>query len=624
MKRLAINCLILCFVLCPGVAFGKDEVGNGFTFLDASAGQEVRIAGTFTDAGTRRIKLAKISKPAATVLEKDGTVSEKKDSISFVLPTDFEADRYRVSIQLGTETPLEVPGELRVLKPSEAQVTVEAVRAVSLYRNPQHNNKYDFEIAGTNFSANVDNDIIEIGKVPLEVERAAACSGNYEKPCLRLEAGNETRKLIVEGFDPDGYSRPFLVRVRVGNDNNVSKEMPLSLARVSEWGLRLWSIIVFALLLLTLFLLVRRGIQSDKVSGESNGPLYAFLMDKKTNSYSLSKFQLILFTLVAVFGYIYIFLCRILVQWNFELPPVPEGLPSMLAVSAGTTVVAAGITLTRGTMGAGSVKPSAADFISAGGLVLPERFQFFVWTLVSSFGMLAALLARDPATLTELPKLPDGMLYLMGLSSAAYLGGKLVRGPGPKITSLDAKKFVRHVTNPITDAVENHSDLEVTLVGENLSLSGVFQLDDKRIEKTQLVAKTLQGQDADLCTTLNVRLQDVPLTYFDGEHVLRVINGDSQAADATYGSKIESIKGDIPPANQPAVVTVIGRSFKDPSSGEWRNPPEHDPQNIPTTNVIKKSETELAVTLTPGAQGIGKLTIVSPGGLTTSTNVNIK
>ena len=40
------------------------------------------------------------------------------------------------------------------------------------------------------------------------------------------------------------------------------------------------------------------------------------LLDKETNSYSLSKFQLFLFTAVFVFGYIYLFLCRWLVQWN--------------------------------------------------------------------------------------------------------------------------------------------------------------------------------------------------------------------------------------------------------------------------------------------------------------------
>jgi hypothetical protein len=616
MKSFASSCLILCFLLWPGAAVGADEVGNGFTFLDTAAGQEVRIAGTFTDAGIRRIKLAEISKPETIVLEKDGAVSEKKDSISFVLPTDFKDGRYRVSIQLGTAPPLQAPGELRVLKPSETQVTVEAVRAVSLYRNPQHNNKYDFEIAGINFSPNLENDIVEIGKVSVEVERGSGRSGNYEKPCLRADPGDETRKLIVEGFDPDGYSRPLLVRVRVGNGNNVSKEMPLNLARISESGVRLWSVVLFALLLLAVFLLVRKGIHSDKVNGESYGPLYAFLMDKKTNSYSLSKFQLVLFTLVAVFGYIYIFLCRVLVQWNFELPPVPEGLPNMLAVSAGTTVVAAGITLTRGTMGAGSVKPSAADFISAGGLVLPERFQFFVWTLVSSFGMLAVLLARDPATLTELPKLPDGMLYLMGLSSAAYLGGKLVRGPGPKITSLDTKKVERLVKNPVTDKDEKHYDLEVRLVGENLSLNGVFQLEDKRIEKTHLIAKTLQGQDADLCTMLNVSLEDVPLTYFDSEHVLRVINGDGQAADTTYGSKIESIT--VSGARAKASFLVTGRNFKDPSEAKWTTTGGAEVP-IPAADVTKASEIELNVKITDQIKGEGTLTIISPGKLTTTS-----
>jgi len=613
MRRHASTCLVLLAVSLRS-ACAADEIGKGFYFLDITPGQKVTIPGTFTDKGTRRASLTAVSNPDATPEQVEAAASE--NSVSFVLRNDLPADRYRVSIQLvgGASTP--VPGELRVGKVSEQPVTIEAVQARSLYRNPQHNNRYDFEIAGTNFAPALENDTIEINKLPLDLERDPACSGTYEKPCLRAEPGNQTRKLVVEGFDPTGSQRPLQVRVRVGIGNNVSKEMPLALARVSERALRLLSVTAFALVMLAVFALVRKGIRTEKIDGASYGPLYAFLMDKETDSYSLSKFQLLLFTLVAVFGYIYVFLCRMLVQWNFDLPPVPDGLPGMLAVSAGTTVAAAGITVTRGNKGAGAVTPSMADFISSGGLVLPERFQFFVWTLISSFGLVAALLAADPMTVTTLPKLPDGMLYLMGLSSAGYLGGKLVRRPGPNITSIDAAKVE---VDPATHATA----LEVKLVGNNLSRQATFQLDEKEVPADQIARfdPTPQAQDADFCTSMKVQLKVVAAIYYEGQHTLRIINGDAQAADVKYGALIESIK-DIPQGAAATAVSVIGANFKDPSSAEWTNAAGVTTR-IDASNVTKKSETELSVTLTPGGVGTGKLTIKSPGGLTTSANVKI-
>src|SRR5712692_1164373 len=83
--------------------------------------------------------------------------------------------------------------------------------------------------------------------------------------------------------------------------------------------------------------------------------------------------------------------------WRFEFTPIPERLPTMLAISAGATLAATGITQSRGSKGAGPVKPSPADFISTGGLVVGERFQFFVWTLVGCLGYLFIVIRNNPA-----------------------------------------------------------------------------------------------------------------------------------------------------------------------------------------------------------------------------------
>ena len=60
--------------------------------------------------------------------------------------------------------------------------------------------------------------------------------------------------------------------------------------------------------------------------------------------------------------------------------------------------------------------------IGSGGTVAPERFQYLLWTVVAIAGFLLLILRTDPGSLTELPKIPDSLLLLTGVSSAGYLG----------------------------------------------------------------------------------------------------------------------------------------------------------------------------------------------------------
>jgi hypothetical protein len=237
-----------------------------------------------------------------------------------------------------------------------------------------------------------------------------------------------------------------------------------------------------------------------------------------------------------------------------------------------------------------------------------------VWTLVSVGGVLALILAADPVTLTQLPKLPDGMLYIMGLSSAGYLGGKLARGPGPSIKSLDAQLLPGSV-------------VQFALHGDNLSSKATFQLDDEHIpaDQVQIGQKTLQGQDLELCNMLEVKLSNVALRYFDGPHIFRIVNPDSQGADFKYGATIEAvspIKADDPNYSDAATnYTVRGTNFKDPSAAEWIDA-AGSVTRLAAENVTKKSETELLVSLPLGAEP-AKLSILSPGGLKTTFDLTL-
>lgn len=598
--------VLLLFLLSTDT-YAADSIDPAFYFSDSVAGQEIVIYGTFTDPGNRKVVLTSIS-PAGTSREEAANVAEGK-KLSFVIPTDLPSGRYRVIIKLiaegGTQTgePVPVPGELRIPTPPGLKVSVSKVRPISPYPNPAHADNYDFEIAGTNFATNLASNHVEINGLPLDLKSGTDCGKEYKNPCLRVEPGSETNKLIVEGYKPPGFSHPLEVGVRVGNGDNVAKAAdPLVFSSISKTRLQIYAVGAFFLLIGIVFALVHAGLKLRKGGNEKFSSLSAFLIDQDTNSYSLSKFQLMLFTLVTVFGYIYVFVCHLFVQWKFELPPVPEGLPTMMAVSVGTSVVASGIGARIGGKGAGPESPSLADFITSGGIVLPERFQFFLWTIVSSGGVLALILASDPVTVTQLPKLPDGMLYLMGLSSAGYLGGKLVRGPGPSIKSIDALK--------------DGNVLRLVINGDNLSKDAIFELDHERIPAVQVnaVCSTPEPNDPTLCSELVVKLENVAARYFDGPHLLSVVNTDSQRAELKYGATIDSVSR----TDEPGKFLVTGSRFKDPSSAEWFDSEiSVEPKTITSDNVTKKSDTELVVTI-GGAADPAKLSIISPNGLKTT------
>ena len=97
-------------------------------------------------------------------------------------------------------------------------------------------------------------------------------------------------------------------------------------------------------------------------------------------------------------------------------------------------MLSAGVTGVQGGKGSGEFGPSLSDLITSGGVVAPERLQYLLWTLIGSIAFLSYTLSISPAELHDLPKIPDGFLTLSGISAAGYIGGKVARGPGPKLT----------------------------------------------------------------------------------------------------------------------------------------------------------------------------------------------
>ena len=187
---------------------------------------------------------------------------------------------------------------------------------------------------------------------------------------------------------------------------------------------------------LTALLILYLGRQ---VTDKAFGSVYKWgtlFLDRETGTYSLSKLQFYTWTLVAIFSYTYLYVSRFWYQSWGDIPPIPSGLPGIVAIAGGAAVGSQVITNINGPKGSGALHPALGDFITSGGVVAAERVQFLIWTLIGAAGLVIATAQIDPRTLVELPSVPESILAISGVSAFGYLGGKLARNPGPVINEV--------------------------------------------------------------------------------------------------------------------------------------------------------------------------------------------
>lgn len=506
--------------------------------------------------------------------------------------------------------------------------------------------RFSFDIIGHDFNPDPTLDEVDVyGQGPIQFKSryripapvsnqpgavtpaATACKAEKPDKFPCLEASSDGRLLLVYGFPRRfAYQGPIQVRVRVKNAANGPEvtsgySSSFTLSRVDHRIVIALTIAFFALLMWIVWLLVSRGIKDYCIAGKRYSAFTAFFLDKDTNTYSLSKFQLLALSLISFFGYVYVFLCRALVQWNFTLPEIPDNYPSLLAISAGTTVIAAGLTNVRGNKGAGPVLPSPADFVTNGGLVAPERFQFFVWTLIACISFVALIFMQDPATVSGFPTLPNGLLYVMGVSATGYLAGKAVRNPGPKITKVT-------VTPPQPPG--NPQDLHVVLDGQNLDKKGKFKIDNIVQQTVADVTGVDQPQAPQgYCTQLTFDLVGAA-GFLTGDRTFGIINSDGVGADAPFTGNPMDVHEplSVPPGTAVVNLEFQIENFRPDSSARWQAPGASCPVDIGKVQKLADAANNVStvqVKLIPGtATGQGTLTLVSPKGNTETAPVAVQ
>jgi hypothetical protein len=243
------------------------------------------------------------------------------------------------------------------------------------------------------------------------------------------------------------------IRVKVSTAK--SNFIPLSISRVAYPVPLFLAAGIVSALTAAIWWIIAKGTKKNLI--------HWLLLDAETNTYSLSRLQFYLWTLVAILSYFFLLFSRNLSQGKLEFIDIPRGLPGIVFISAATSFFAIGITETKGSKGSGFVNPKLSDFITAGGNVVPERFQFALWSIVGVLVYAFIVLFQNPGVIEGLPKIPDGFLQLSGISSLGYLGGKLARLPGP-------------LTSGIGKAEYTNGFLALTIHGNNLSSNASFEL----------------------------------------------------------------------------------------------------------------------------------------------------
>jgi hypothetical protein len=256
--------LTLCAIaLCAfsGAAWPaeKPEISSVPELPALTRGQKVTVQGkNFPAQGIKvALRTGKRDDPDLTL----HATRESDATVSFILPRNMDTGRYLVHFLVGS-TELAIPGHLEVLKDEAGKVQLETIYPATNYRSEKHDG-FDFDIVGQNLAQSVEDNIVEVDKVPQPIGSKDECKSyetkhHYEKLCLSYASGMETRRIHAQGFHPDNYRGAQEIRVRVGT--NISNPVRATFSGILEKQARVTALVLFALLAVIVVGLIWKGV----------------------------------------------------------------------------------------------------------------------------------------------------------------------------------------------------------------------------------------------------------------------------------------------------------------------------------------------------------------------------
>lgn len=179
-----------------------------------------------------------------------------------------------------------------------------------------------------------------------------------------------------------------------------------------------WAASLFALLVLVLTLYLR---VTDKSGSKRN------FFQSPDGTYSVSRFQVWLWTLIIVFSYAYLFFSQGLA------PAFPTSIWALLGISM-TSIATATTIAVRNGAAAPATPPAApaaspavsqnpiANMLSEKGNPSVMRLQMFAWTVAAAVFFVVHVYHAG-----ELWDVPENLLILMGISHGGYLADKAAK-----------------------------------------------------------------------------------------------------------------------------------------------------------------------------------------------------
>jgi hypothetical protein len=244
--------------------------------------------------------------------------------------------------------------------------------------------------------------------------------------------------------------------------------------------------------------------------------------------------------IVIIWCYLFLYYVHGYIEDSWGFPNFGNSIYAFL-ISLGTLVAAQATNRGIGVKGAGEEHPSVADLVVHGGVLALDRVQQILWTVLA-LGMFIRITVSTFATADALPEIPTELLALMGLSSAGYLGGKLVRGPGPVIDQVTPRE----------------GSVVLNIVGKHLSKDLFVWIDGNQIAREKVTVKADDPDDPlKFAKELEVTL-DISMAVWNAkDHAVTVINSDAQRADWRTSAKILNVKpGD--PSGGRVTLTING------------------------------------------------------------------
>ncbi|MCB1189711.1 MAG: hypothetical protein H7A23_08965 [Leptospiraceae bacterium] len=277
-------------------------------------------------------------------------------------------------------------------------------------------------VHGRNFGADIDQVYIEFIYKKDHEGKGHSDSKDIEiRPFYISTPDPQTKNQILKFTIPLSQTIDNLIGIfrvslpmRVVVNGRPSDYIALSIIPHS-YKLRAGSLSVFVVLLF-LFLI---GVIVKKYNYVN-----LILMDKTTQTYSLSKFQAFSWTIVLVGSYFYVAICHALFLRNGIIPDFNPSLLVLMGVSYGGLLGANALGKTKNERI--DTEPELSNLICDGGMIDLSRLQLFCFTIISILIYLYTLYTTN--VLDGLPDLPPTLLGLLGVSQGGYLGGKVMGG----------------------------------------------------------------------------------------------------------------------------------------------------------------------------------------------------